>query len=250
MTINKLFSTGAKMKKLRIVLYQKQLGTPVTRNDANEIREFRPHFVCFPEFFFVNPRHESLTQTEHNQKVQINRIRTLSKELDTVIIGGTMPEINGEMIHNTTFVFDRGSQLGFYRKKNLFFAEEGKITPGTEFKIFSAYGFNFGVLICADIFDDTVFSFMKEHNARVIFSPTFSLHKEETPEDKYKRDREIYVRGAHLADSVIVKVCGVKSEYKPFLQARSLIAGREKILYRVKPHEEDSNLIIKQEIEL
>ena len=91
---------------------------------------------------------------------------------------------------------------------------------------------------------------MKTNNARVIFSPTFSLIKEEPVEEKYKRDMDIYVRGAAIADAPIVKVCGVKSEYKTFLQARSLIAGREKVLYRVSPDEEHTQMIIKKEIEV
>ena len=141
------------------------------------------------------------------------------------------------------------SKLGSYRKKNLFFAEVGKITPGNELKIYSAYGFNFGVLICADVFHDESFLFMKEHHARIIFSPTFSLIKPDEPvEEKYKRDNDIYVRGAGLADSVIVKVCGVRSDYKTFLQARSLIADKNEVLYRVKPEEEHTQLIIKREI--
>jgi hypothetical protein len=90
---------------------------------------------------------------------------------------------------------------------------------------------------------------MKENGAKIIFSPTFSLIKQDEPvEEKYKRDMDIYVRGAGIADSVIVKVCGVRSDYKTFLQARSLIADKNEVLFRVKPEEEHTQLIIKREI--
>ncbi len=52
------------------------------------------------------------------------------------------------------------------------------------------------------------------------------------------------MRGAQLADAIIVKVCGVKSEFKNFLQARSLIASPEGVLYRVNPDQEDTSMII------
>lgn len=236
--------------KLRIILYQKQLGETIPHADVAEMRDFAPHFVCFPEYFFVNKNIGNLAQTPHNQELQRARIRALSKGLDTVVVGGTMGELADGAIYNTSFVYDRGRELGFYRKKNLFFAEVGKVTPGTVFKYFPAYGFNFGVIICADIFDDTAFSFMKEHEVKIIFSPTFSLKKEETVEEKHKRDADIFIRGAKLSHSVIVKVCGVKSPFKSFLQARSLIASPDAILYRVSHHEEDSPLIIKKEIEI
>lgn len=233
------------MSELRIILAQKQLGVPVTRRDINDMLSFKPHFVCFPEYFYVNRRLGSHVQSPHNQQLQLQRIRLLSKALDCVVIGGTMPEVEGNVMYNTAYVCQSGEDLGFYRKKNLFSAEEGIITPGSEYKTFSAYGITFGVLICADVFHDESFLFMKEHGVKIIFSPTFSLVKNETIEEKHARDSIIYIKGAQLADAVIVKVCGVRSEYKTFLQARSLVADREKVIYRVPPEEEHIEKIIK-----
>jgi len=239
------------IKDIRVILYQKSLGIPITRSDIKSMYEFSPHFVCFPEYFFVNQRLGNHGQSMHNQKLQIKRIKLLSKTLSSVIIGGTMPELADGVMYNTTYVYQNGEKLGFYRKKNLFFAEIGKITPGDKFRVFSAYGFNFGVLICADVFHDESFTFMNEQNAKMIFSPTFSLFKKnESIEEKYKRDNDIYIRGANIADSIIVKVCGVSSEYKPFLQARSLIANKNEVLYRVKPDEEQTEIIIKKKVEI
>lgn len=233
------------MSELRIILAQKQLGVPVTRRDINDMLSFKPHFVCFPEYFYVNRRLGNHGQTLHNQQMQVKRIRLLSKALDCVVIGGTMPEVEGGLMYNTSYVCQSGKDLGFYRKKNLFSAEEGIITPGSEYKTFSAYGITFGVLICADVFHDESFLFMKEHGAKIIFSPTFSLVKNETIGEKHARDSIIYIKGAQLAGAVIVKVCGVRSEYKTFLQARSLVADREKVIYRVPPEEEHIEKIIK-----
>ena len=238
------------MKKLRVILYQKPLGITIPKKDIEEMAAFEPHFVAFPEYFFVNPTIGNMNQTPHNQKLQLRRMELLSKGLDCVIIGGTMPELVPEGISNTTYVFDRGENLGFYRKKNLFFAEEGKIVPGKEYRTFTTGNLTFGVLICADVFHDESFLFMEEAGAAIIFSPTFSLKKEESVEDKHQRDREIYVRGASLANAPIVKICGVPSPFKSFLQARSLIASPEEILYRVTPEEETVGLIIKKEIPL
>jgi predicted amidohydrolase len=238
------------MAETRIILAQKQLGVPVTRRDINDMRAFKPHFVCFPEYFYVNHRLGNHEQNAHNQKLQLQRIRLLSKALDCVVIGGTMPEVEGDLTYNTSYVCQSGRDLGFYRKKNLFSAEEGIITRGSEYKTFSAYGITFGVLICADVFYDESFLFMKEHGAKIIFSPTFSIIKEESVAEKHARDNIIYINGAKLADAVIVKVCGVRSEYKNFLQARSLVADSEKIIYRVEPEDEHTEMIIKITLDL
>ncbi len=238
------------MESMRLMLFQSKLGTQITRRELDEIDSYRPHFICFPEFFFVNQRIGTMQQTEHNQALQLKRMRILSRDFNTVVIGGTMPEKSGDLIHNTSFVFHDGRQLGFYRKKHLFFPEVGKITPGDTFKTFSAYGINFGVLICADVFHDESFLFMKEAGVSIVFIPTFSPKKEETIEEKFKRDREIYVRGGELADATLVKVCGVPSPFKSFLQARSLIADKNDILYRVPPDQEETSMIIKFSVDL
>ncbi len=232
------------METVRIVLCQMPLGERLTRREAAPIRAFGPQFMCFPEYFFVNKRLGNHGQTPHNQARQISRMRIMSRVFDTTVIGGSMPELAGNLLHNTAFVYSRGEELGFYRKQNLFFAEEGKITPGDRFSVFTAGGITFGVLICADVFKDESFLEMKRLGARIIFIPTFSLKREESVEDKYRRDEEIFVRGAKLSDALIVKVCGVKSDFKSFLQARSLVASPEGVLYRVKPEEEDSAMII------
>ncbi|OHD66277.1 MAG: hypothetical protein A2176_07240 [Spirochaetes bacterium RBG_13_51_14] len=236
--------------KLRVILYQKPLGIPITHHDADEMRRFKPHFVCFPEYFFVNTGLGTQVQTPHNQARQIQRIAVLSRELSTVVVGGTMPELADGVLYNTCFVYHDNKLLGSYRKKRLFFAEEGKITPGSAYRVFEAYGITFGVIICADVFDDEGFYFMRKKRARIIFSPTFSPRKEETAEEKFKRDNEIYVRGAALSGAVIVKVCGVKSEFRNFLQARSLIASKDGILFRVMPDEEDTAVIIMREVDV
>lgn len=236
------------MQSIRLMLFQSTLGITLTRRELDEIEKYRPHFICFPEFFFVNQRIGNMNQTDHNQALQLKRMCLLSRKFDTVVIGGTMPEKSEGLLHNTSFVFHNGKKLGFYRKKHLFFPEVGKITPGDTFKTFSAYGITFGVLICADVFHDESFIFMKDAGASLVFIPTFSPRKEETVEEKFKRDREIYVRGAGLADATLVKVCGVPSPFKSFLQARTLIADKNDILYRVLPEEEETSMIIKYSI--
>ena len=236
------------MKKIRLALIQKKLGTLITRRIADQLKKFNPHFVCFPEYFFVNKKSDHLSQTLHNYKIQLKRIETISRCLNCLVVGGTLAEPVGNNIYNTSYVYFKGRLLGSYRKQNLFRKEHGRITPGNKLRVFSAYGIKFGIIICADVFIEEYFLKMKEMGAKIIFVPTFSPKKEETVEEKYKRDNDIFVKGAKTADAVIVKVCGVKSEFREYLQARSLIADKNGIIFRVKPEEEDSEMIILKEI--
>ncbi len=238
------------MDTIRLILFQHPLGERVSRRQMDEMREFAPQFVCFPEYYFANRRLGNHVQTPGNQARQIRYMAAVSSKLHATVIGGSMPELDGERMYNTCFVFHDGEMLGFYRKRNLFFAEVGKITPGDEWKVFSSHGVTFGVLICADVFHDESFIEMRDRGARVIFIPTFSLRRVESPEEKFQRDREIFVRGAGLAGALVVKVCGAPSPYKDFIQARSLIADGKGVIYRVNPDEEDRALLIRKEVRL
>ncbi len=237
-------------KRIKVILYQKKLGRDVPDSDIREMQDFSPHFVCFPEYFFVDRELGTRKQTPENQEYQLERIKSLSLEMNSVVIGGTMPELRDGKLYNTCFVYNKGKLLGLYRKINLFFAEKDAITPGKEFRVFSAYGIRFGILICADVLNHSGFNFMRENRVKIIFSPTFSPRKEESVETKFKRDNDIYVRGAERSGSTIVKVCGVRSEFRDFLQARSLIADKNGVLFRVMPEDEEREMIIMKEIEI
>ncbi len=212
--------------------------------------EYRPHFVCFPEYYFASRPLGNHAQTPRNQARQLRYMKLLSKKLKSTVICGTMPELDGGRLFNASHVFHDGEHLGSYRKRNLFFAEVGKITPGEEWKTFTAHGITFGVLICADVFHDESFIEMKDRGAKIIFIPTFSLRREEEPEEKFRRDRDIFVRGAALSGAVVVKVCGAPSPYKDFIQGRSLVANGHEVLYRAAPEEESASIIMKHEIEV
>ncbi len=236
--------------KLRIILYHHQLGETIPKKDLKEMKDFSPQFICFPEYFFVQKNLGTMIQTQHNQKLQQKRLKALSLYLNCTIIGGSMPELSNEKTYNTTFVYNKGKQIGLYRKNNLFFPEVGHITPGTKLEVLEIDEIRFGILICADVFHESSFKYMKDHNADIVFIPTFSPRKSESIEIKHKRDKEIYVKGAQLADATLIKVCGVPSPFKDFIQARTLIADKEDIIYRTNPDEEDLNLIIKRVIDI
>ncbi len=235
---------------IKIALLQKQHNSHLTRGEIEKLRKFGPHFICFPEYFFANHRLGRHVQTPREFKRQLRRIELISKIIDTVVIGGTTHEPDGSNLYNTSFIFDRGIMTGSYRKQNLFFTEYENITPGSEYRIFSAYGIRFGVLICADVFIEKSFQEMKKLGARIVFIPTISPKRDETVEDKFERDNDIFIKGARISDAVIAKVCAVKSRYRDYLQARSLVADKNGILYRVNPDEEDKEMIITLEIDV
>ena len=85
----------------------------------------------------------------------------LSAELGVYLIGGTIPELDGERVYNTAFCFDKkGDLIGRHRKVHLFdvelkgklsFRESDTLTAGDTMTILDTEYCKIGVAICYDV---------------------------------------------------------------------------------------------------
>lgn len=229
------------MKKT-IVLYQQKLFTEIPEDDIRIIKDYHPDFVCLPEYFF----HPDFISYEHSLDV----MKSLSIELNTILIGGTTVVYENEQMYNTSYIFNKGQKVGRYKKINLYEKELEKITPGDTYKIFEIGGIRVGVLICADVLYRDAWENMKGLNPDIIFIPTFSPFKEETIENKFKRDEDIFVTGAKLCHATIIKTCSIGTFKTTKLQGRSLAASPSGIIWRTDPANEHKKIIKYLEVEL
>jgi len=168
------------------------------------------------------------------------------------LIGGTLTERAAEGFYNTCYIFDSGNEIGFYRKVNPTSREqEAGVLKGDRFKIFELRGVRTGVLICADVLYESSFQEMSSLQCDIVFVPTASpLRAGETVEEKYGRDRSIFVEGARKLNCPVVKVCGVGTTFGHPIQGRSLIATPNGILKRAEPDEEQTSLVFLEELEI
>jgi predicted amidohydrolase len=146
-------------------------------------------------------------------------------------------------LFNTCYIFDKGKEIGHYRKINLFYRELGRITPGIENKVIEVQGIRVGLMICADALSDTAWEGTAKLKPQIIFIPTFSPYKEETVQSKFIRDEEIYVSGAKFCDCPVIKTCCIGTFKDTRLQGRSLAATPDGIIWRVQPEDEDKPAI-------
>jgi predicted amidohydrolase len=237
---------------VRIAACQQTLKDPISTEMISQLQEFNPHFICLPEHY---PLAEEIQNLEQAAELFLQRKRYLSeisRTLDTVVIGGTLTEKTAEGYYNTCYVFDRGHEIGFYRKVNPTSREQSAgVRPGNEFKIFELHELRVGVLICADVLFPASFSMLAALGGQIIFVPTASPYRPgETVEEKFERDRMIFLEGSKAAGAPLIKTCGVGTTFGHPIQGRSLIVTPEKIVARAEPHQEDSALILTAELDL
>jgi predicted amidohydrolase len=133
------------------------------------------------------------------------------------LIGGSIPEVEGDKLYNTAFVFNpKGEVIAKNRKTHLFdidipgvasFKESDTFTPGDGPTVFDTpeYG-KIGLAICFDLRFAEMFSSMKEQGANLIFLPTQftaatgALHWEQLVRSR-ALDNQIFFAGSAAANN-------------------------------------------------
>ncbi len=240
---------------IKITIVQCQVGQELSREENLLIFKRRPDFVILPEYFNVDP---NLRDNIRNSELAIKRLeycRVLSDRFGATLIGGTAIETDGKQFFNTCYIFDRGRLIGSYRKTNPTLNElRNGIIPGAgncfdasgnSVVQFEKNGIAFSIMICADVLDPDNFASRRENQPDLIFVPVTSPYRpNDKVRDKFGRDRDIFLSGARLASSYVIKCCAVGSLWDGQLQGRSLITAPWAILTRVPPVDENNPRII------
>ena len=97
------------------------------------------------------------------------------------VVGGTVPELEGDRVYNTCYVYDRqGRQIARHRKAHLFdidveggqrFKESDTFTPGSEITTFETEFGTMGLCVCFDMRFEELARCMCLRGAKVIFVP-------------------------------------------------------------------------------
>ena len=139
------------------------------------------HIVALPEMFncpYSKGYFRPVAALGHEKTV--NALSRWARENRIILIGGSIPETEGDKIYNTAFVFDQqGNQIARHRKAHLFdvdlpgmrFKESETFTPGNEITVFdTSYG-RMGVAVCFDVRFAEMFRAMANRGAQIIFLP-------------------------------------------------------------------------------
>jgi len=231
---------------IRVVVCQLPIGQGrLTLRQKLAIRRYGADFVCLPEYFLMpkNSIDYSLFAASYNRNIEY--LARLSRDLQTILIGGTIVTNMRGSYQNTAFVFENGYRVGSYSKVYPTVGEcEKGIAPGKSFVSWKVDGIRIGVLICADVLHHEAFTELGEHSVDIIFSPTLSPYRpDDTVEARQKRDNDIFVRGANTAGSFIVKTCAIGRVFGKPLRGRSLIASPWKLLWKVPVEFEEKDMI-------
>lgn len=138
--------------------------------------------IVFPEMFFCPYANQYFPRyAEERGGPSYRALSRMARELQVTIVGGSMPERDGDRLYNTSFVFDSsGQEIARHRKVHLFdidvkggqrFLESEVFTPGDAVTCFDVDGVRLGLCICFDIRFPELFRLMALDGAQAIVVP-------------------------------------------------------------------------------
>ena len=175
-------------KRYKIALCQLLVSEDKEKNflgAANMISEAAANeasVVCLPEIwnapYDVN-RFADYSEDESGPSVEL--MSKLAKDNNIYLIGGSIPEKDGDKTYNTSFIFDReGKILAKHRKVHLFdidieggirFKESDFFSAGNSLTLIDTDFGKIGVAICFDIRFPYIFSELTQLGAHIVFLP-------------------------------------------------------------------------------
>ncbi len=139
-------------------------------------------FIVLPEIFICPYEHEMFPLYAQSEGGEVYRfLQALAAEKKACVIGGSVPERDGDKLYNTSWIFSaKGELIGRHRKAHLFdvdikggqyFKESDTFAPGEGITVFDTPCGKMGVCICFDIRFPEMLSQMRQEGIVMAFAP-------------------------------------------------------------------------------
>ncbi len=176
------------MKKFKVALLQTKVYEDKEKNIENAVNLIKriskeeADMAVFSEMFCC-PYDNSFFKEygEEEGGFAYTKMSEAAKKYGIYAVAGTIPELEGNNVYNTSYVFDRkGRQIAKHRKMHLFdidieggqyFKESDVLTPGKEVTVFDTEFCKIGLGVCYDIRFPELSRLMVLEGAEVIIFP-------------------------------------------------------------------------------
>ena len=239
--------------KLAVCQIRTELNKQATMDKAEDMVKQAAvngaNVVVLPEMFncpYSKEYLSSFADAENGESVET--MSSWAKDNGVILIGGSIPEKDGDKLYNTCFVFDEnGTVIAKHRKMHLFdvdieggirFKESNHFAAGNEITVFDTKYGKMGVLVCFDMRFPELVRAMARRGAEVVICPaqfnmtTGPKHWELTIRAR-AMDNEIYYVGASAArfEGFNYECWGHSTVAEPFGMVIATCDETEQILY-------------------
>lgn len=174
--------------KFKVALIQSKVSMDKQKNIENAVDFIKlvsnegADLAVFPEMF--NCPYDTSYFREYGEEEGgycFEKMREAAREAGIYVVAGSMPELDGDHVYNTSYVFDRkGEKIAKHRKMHLFdidvkggqyFKESDVLSPGNKVTVFNTEFCKIGLAICYDIRFPELSRLMVLEGAEVLVYP-------------------------------------------------------------------------------
>lgn len=231
------------MGLVKVTIFQKYLPDGLNLTTFKKLSSVKSDFLLLPEYFFADSSVKDPRDLKDKSQFALDWLLKLNSAYRGVIIGGSVVLEEDGILYNATPIIADGQVVDWYRKRNLTENEKPYVKPGHDAGIFMLGGHRFGVLICNDVRERAFFDELANQDVRLIFSVLNSPYRQESIEEKYTRDEELFILPARENNQSIAKCCSAGEILGHPVQGRSLVATPTGISWRVPPNEESEQIL-------
>lgn len=215
---------------------------------VHEAAENGAEIVVLPEMFncpYSKEYFRPIAALGHEKT--LSAMKNWAKDNKILLVGGSIPETDGDKIYNTCFVVDEnGEVIAKHRKVHLFdidipgmrFSESATFTRGSDITVFDSKWGRIGIAICFDVRFAELFRAMAVRGARLILLPaqfntaTGPLHWETLLRSR-AGDNQLFFVGASAAryEGFHYECWGHSAVVDPYGQIIASCDEKEQILY-------------------
>lgn len=176
------------MDKVRVALIQlavtedKRANVALAAENVRRAAEQGAQIVVLPEMFCCPYENQSFVENAEPAGGFVwQSLSKMASDNGVLLVGGSMPEKDGNKMYNTCFIFDKeGHELGKHRKVHLFdidirggqyFKESDTFTSGDHLTVLDTEYGRIGVEICFDIRFTEMTHEMAKEGAQMVFVP-------------------------------------------------------------------------------
>jgi len=230
------------MSIIKVTLFQKDINTPLTKEDKNKISSQKSDFLIFPRFFPQTEKSSALIDHLEYSKKYLDMIMEASEHHKGVVIGGTMlRKENGLLIESCPIVQD----VNLVDYSNLRSGDTIiglKIAKSDSEPIHILNGVRFAILPGVDFDNAEYREFVAKEKVELIIQPAVIFNSLDDSAN-YLRDLKRYAEIAKELNLNIVRVTGIGNLGGKELSGRSLHASPVGIRWKVADFENKTSII-------
>jgi len=169
----------------------------ISKYSHSSVKIHSPDLVVLPEFW-INSNEEKLFSLAEKEEISksLAFLKNLSKELNTFLIGGSIPELENSKVYNTCYCFDNKGNIIAKHRQAHFINHNKNFSSGDSFTICKTPFANIGIGLGEDLRFMEYSQILKKKGCNLIVIPT-SYHKYEEY-DNYK----IITQGRSLDNNI------------------------------------------------